>query len=84
MRWEQGMKDYRGLILCRNCWDGSHDQKSGTGVIRRCTGNCECPCSDLAVERLRKKPVDKSLQTVIDTGDDVIVFGNPQEKHRDI
>lgn len=50
-------EDYRGLKLCRPCWNSDHfhenpNTKSGRPLVCQCRlGECECPCSRMEQNR---------------------------------
>ena len=74
-------KDFKGQHLCTPCFNGRHYGKDYLGRrVLNCElqhtegGPCECHCVAVANEIHPKKRSDKSAQTLIDTGDDVIVI----------
>jgi hypothetical protein len=78
-------KDETGRQRCEPCWNGRHFHFSEKPrhLIIDCRGNgCECLCIDHLNNPPKRARKDKSLQTAIDTGDDVIQFG-PAIEHRD-
>lgn len=55
---EELRRDYRGLLLCKTCWNGEHFSKpeknvrgkwvpAGEGTCICKLGGCECPCSQM-------------------------------------
>lgn len=78
------VRDFKGQKLCRPCWDGCHyisDTVSRKKISNCEGGECQCHCRKMLEEKVRRPKRDKSLQTVIDTGNDVITVGT--EAHRD-
>ena len=91
MKAEMAAKDYKGQHLCENCWNGVHYTRDDRGrklsnctITDKATGKkCECHCREVLRTHHASPKVDRSGQTLIDTGDDVIVIGNPESQHRD-
>ena len=78
------LKDFKGQKLCESCWNGNHyiTDTVTKKKIANCFGEpCECHCVRMMQEKHGRPKRDKSLQSVIDTGDDVISIGTPS--HRD-
>ena len=91
------LEDFKQQKLCDPCWNGKHWHreivtnqkgvaKQGTNIIWDCLGlPCQCHCRELYKQQTarRKKIIpDYSQQTVIDTGNDVLTFGN-KNTHKD-
>lgn len=56
------MKDYRGLMLCCQCWNLLHydtetdDSNKVVGKISLCEdGGCQCPCREILTEKHPRK-----------------------------
>ena len=78
------LRDFKGQRLCKSCWDGNHyitDTVIHKKISNCAGGSCQCHCRQILTEKISKPKRDKSLQSVIDTGDDVIQIGTPS--HRD-